>query len=301
LEFLKYSKIERFGNKYNTFSLLDNPEDLIYWEEKIDGAQFRVLIEDDCTVSFGSHHNVLDVTNCDGYWNKCISFISSQLCDKDLSQYVGLMLYGECCIPHTLIYDWTIIPPFVGYDIIRDGIYISYEEKVKIFSELGLPVVPLIKVTTAGELIEKGIGESDIPLSAYGKVLAEGVVLKNYRTQTFLKFVNRRFKEENKVKFGSSGEKAINDVEKFSQKYVTNPRISKKIYELEYEEGLLLDMPMMQLLPKRVWEDIVEECGTEILNQNWVLDLKQCRKTVAARSKAVLETAISTACVANNP
>jgi hypothetical protein len=298
LDFFKYKKIERFGDKYHMPQFLDRPEDEIYWEEKIDGANFRFYVTDERNVLFGSHNRLIDDANADSHWSKCISFISSCLSGKDLSQYVDMIFFGECCIPHSLQYDWAIIPPFIGYDIICNGIYISYEDKVKIFEELGLPVVPLLKITTAAEIQVNGLIDSDVPQSVFGNVKAEGIVLKNYRTQTFLKFVNPQFKEVNKRVFGST-DRPKTDNEIFCKKYVTNPRIYKKVQELEYEEGLPLAMPMMQFLPKNVWNDIVMECGTEILNQNWVLDLKQCRKMVAARSKAVLEQLIATDYVLN--
>lgn len=299
--FHEYAKIERLGNPRTTQLLLDQTDDIIHVEEKIDGSNTRFLPLDG-RIIYGSHHSSLGDSNCqiNGNWKKCIDFLNSKLAGKDLSPYNGMIFFGEYCIPHSIQYNWDEIPPFIGFDIMQDGQYLPYIEKVRIFTELGLRVVPLLEVTTAGELAKRTVLESDIPQSKYGSIQAEGMVFKNYRTQTFLKFVSIKFKEVNRLKFGRSGDKPINDDEKLVKVYCTNARIDKQIFEL-LMEGKLLDMPLMQDLPKRVWADILEEHAREILMENWKLDLRNCRKMVANRCRAVLAQMISIQYVLEKP
>jgi len=298
MTFHKYPKIKRFGDK-DTDKLLENPEDIIYIEEKIDGAQFRFMPTDD-RIIFGSHNQSIGDTTQEigGNFHNCVKYIIEKLKDKDISKYSGYIFYGECCIPHSIQYNWDTIPPFIGYDILNDDVFVSFDEKCKIFTELELPIVQAYPTWTADYIQTNGISENDIPNSVYGDVKAEGIVLKNYRTQTFAKFVSQKFKEVNKVKFGESKKFYQNDNDKFIATYCTNARIDKHIFKL-VDEGNELEMSLMKYLPAVIWDDIVAECAADILNENWVLDFRQCRKNVAKRCVSVLEQMISMQYVQN--
>jgi len=292
--FHKYPKIGRFGET-ETSLLLESPDDLIYIEEKIDGANFRFMLTDEGRIIFGSRNQSIcdDTEEIGGSWARCVRFIKDKIKDKELSKYTGHIFYGECCIPHSIKYNWDTIPPFLGFDILVDGAFIDFDAKLEIYSELGLPVVPSFPAFTAEHVKNMIFSENDIPISEYGNGLkAEGIVLKNYRTQTFLKFVSSKFKEVNKATFGSSPKFAADDNEKLIAVYCTNPRIYKQIFKL-IDDGNELDMRLMQYLPMRVWDDIVEEHSEDILHKDWKLDIRACRKGVSKRCLGVLEQIIS--------
>lgn len=294
MTFHKYPKIGRYGDK-ETSVLLESPEDIIYIEEKIDGANFRFMPTEDGRIIFGSRTQSLgyDTQGIEGTWKKCVEFILNTVKDKDVFKYTGFIFYGECCIPHSIQYDWGTIPPFIGFDILVEDRFLGFEEKRAIYSELGLPIVPAFPAFSANYIKDIKFSETDIPLSNYGDGLkAEGIVLKNYRTQTFLKFVSTKFKEVNKNTFGSSKKFAADDDERLVSTYCTNPRIDKQIFKL-VDNGQELSIKLMQFLPKLVWEDIIEEHAADILQENWKLDLRACRKAVSQRCKGVLEQVIS--------
>lgn len=300
MSFHKYPKITRYGEK-ETALLLDAPEDIIYIEEKIDGANFRFMPTEDGRILFGSRTQSIgdDTKEIGGTWNKCVKFILETVKDKDLIPYSGCIFYGECCIPHSIQYDWENIPPFLGFDILKNDVYLNEErfvdfnEKRRIFSELGIPVVPAFPAFRADYIREVSISEKDIPISEYGNgVRAEGIVLKNYRTQVFLKYVSQKFKEVNKNAFGGNKKFAADDNEKLLFTYCTNPRIDKQIFKL-VDEGNELNIKLMQFLPVRVWDDIVEEHSEDILHKDWKLDIRACRKGVSKRCLSVLEQVIS--------
>lgn len=296
MTFHKYPKIVRFGEQKVTDELLESAEDKIYAEEKIDGANFRFMPTADGRIIFGSRNlSIGDSENeIGGNWQKCVRFILDTVKGKDLTSYAGVIFYGECCIPHSVKYSWEKMPPYLGFDILKDEKFLDYEEKVKIFAELGLPIVPLVRVFEAESLKSSLLTEKNIPNSVYGEGLkAEGIVLKNYKTQTFLKFVSEKFKEVNKNTFGGSKASAKDDNEKLLAMYCTNPRIDKQVFKL-VDEGNELNIKLMQYLPKCVWNDIVEECARDILSQNWTLNIGACRKGVAVRCKSVLEQVIAT-------
>lgn len=297
MTFHKYPKIVRFGGK-ETEILLENPNDIIYFEEKIDGANFRFMPTEDGRIIFGSRtQSIGDSTRAEesfhqkNNWSKCVQFILNALKNKDLKPYTGYIFYGECCIPHSIQYNWDTMPPFIGYDIMKDDKFIDYYEKCKIFSELGLPVVNSFMPHEARDVKNMSFTDADVPNSIYGSVQAEGFVLKNYRTQTFLKFVCTKFKEVNKTKFGGNKKFASDDNERLIDTFCTNPRIDKQIFKL-VDDGNELNIKLMQFLPSKVWDDIVEEHSEEILHKDWKLDIRACRKSVSKRCLGVLEQVI---------
>lgn len=293
MTFHKYPKIKRLGER-DTKALLDNEDDIIYEEEKLDGAQFRFMPTEDGRIVFGSRNQSIgDSTNeINGNWKNCVDYIINILKDKDISKYAGYIFYGECCIPHSIQYDWDNISPFIAYDVMKDDVFLSYDEKCEIFNELGFEIIKLLDKKFVKDINILDITDNDVPKSEYGAVQAEGIVFKNYRTQVFAKYVCKKFKEVNKSKFGESKKYCKTDNELLIATYCTNARIDKYIFKL-MDEGNELDMKLMQYLPKVIWNDIVEECSVEILNENWIIDFRQVRKDVAKRCVAVLEQMIS--------
>ena len=123
-------------------------------------------------------------------------------------------------------------------------------------------------------------------------VYAEGVVFKNYKKQLFVKHVRDKFKENNGKAFGRKPkDKLPTQDDVLVYKYCTNRRI-QKIIEKVRDEGEEISMSIMGRIIKATYQDIIEEEWLDILNSNWVLDLKNCRKLVAVRCKEVLNTYI---------
>lgn len=287
-EFHKYPKITRYGHR-DTERLLENPNDIIYVQEKIDGANFRFMPDEEGKITFGSRNtNLTEAENTKG-WTRCIDFITSKIGDKDLRPYANCIFYGECCIPHTLKYSWDSIPMFLGFDIMKDGEFLDFEEVVKIYKELDLPMVPMLPTLRAEELKGIEITDEHVPPSTYGEFKAEGIVLKNYRTKTFVKYVRAQFKEVHESVFGANQKPADDFNEKLINVYCTDARVEKMVRKM-VDEGNELDMKLMVSLPHRVWDDIVEEHSVEIMNTTWTLNFGVCRKLVAKKCVAVLKT-----------
>lgn len=303
MEFEKYHKLKRLGDDENK-DIFAYQEDEIIVEEKIDGGNFRVYIHNG-NVVFGSRTQQLTEENSPEKelaraknFRKCINFVWDKLKDKNLKEY-NLILYGECCVKHSLSYDWDIIPPFLGFDIkTEDGVYLDYDRKVEIFKELGLPVVPLVARIKAKDVILP-ITDEFVPNTTYPSIgstdlKAEGVVFKNYEKQLYGKYVRDAFKELNSRTFG--GNPKYNKVDdtnnsEFVFKYCTNARIEKLILK-KLDEGNKLSMKLMGELIRDTYLDIIEEEWKEILTSNWKLDFQKIRKSIAPRVRAVLEQVI---------
>lgn len=287
MDFHKYEKIYTLGHEENQ-DIFKDPNDEIIIEEKIDGANFRFMRIDD-RIIFGSRSQSLGDNNQEigGNWTRCVRYLLEKT--KENLPQKNLLYFGECCVKHSMNYDWDLIPPYLGFDILENGKYVGYDEKKIGFEKLGLEMVPLIGRKKASEMTQ--IKEDEIQKSAYAEHQAEGLVFKNYEKQLFGKFVTKKFKEVNREAFGMNKKYTDNDNDRVVAMYCTNPRIDKHIFEL-MNEGYPLQMSMMQMLPKRVIEDIMTENWKEILYSKYRLDLQKIRKRVADRCKTVLQQMI---------
>ena len=297
MEFPKYTKIKLIGSEENRDIFAYDEHEIIV-EEKLDGANTRIYIHDG-KIIFGSRN--VQLTSDEGdpafikkNFKKSYEYIRNTLGNVDLHKYDGLILFGETMVKHTLDYDWVHIPPILMFDVFdtNQGKYLDYDSKVQIFKELDLPIVPLVMRKYAVEMRKMKIDDDFVPQSAWRNGKAEGVVFKNYTLQIFAKYVRSEFKEKNKEVFGSSKKYAKDDSEKIVYEYCTNTRIEKAVMKLIDEKDMQLDMKMMKELPHVVWNDIVEEEYRNILNSNYVIDLKKVRKMVAKRCLAVLKQMI---------
>jgi len=325
LTFEKYPKIYTFYKypyeckelRYNEESirkLLQNPEAKMVVQEKIDGANFRFKINKNGNIIFGSRRrtlgeeNVKKITEISGNWHKCIEYIKEVLSKKfgehvteKLKIFAGFTFYGECCVPHTIKYNWDKIPPFIGFDIrYPDGSWMDYISAITTFTGLGFKFVPIIKMVTVEEAMNWT--KNDVPKSVYYDGKAEGVVFKNYEFGIFTKFITDDFRERNKEVFGNSPKHVIDESEKFIAKYVTNDRIEHVIYklmdegyEIKNEKFHGLDIKMMAVLPKQFTEDLFKEEWHGILFGNYnQLNLNLIRKKlIPARCLAVLKSMIA--------
>lgn len=282
--FHKYKKIHTMGHKENEM-ILSNPDDEIIVEEKIDGANFRAIHDRELGRIYGSRTQTVGEggQNKEKTWDRAIEWLNK----TDLESFPNHIFYFEYCIPHTMQYNWAEIPILIGLDILTpEETFIGYDDKVMIFNLLGIPYAPLIFKGSSEHFVM--MSEADIPTSRYCGLQAEGIVIKNYNQQAMAKFVRSQFKEDNSKVFGKPKAAVSNDTERLISSYCTNPRIDKKIYEL-VDSGNELDMPLMQWLPALVWSDIVEEHGTDILNSNWNLNLRDAKKQSAGRCVEVLK------------
>jgi hypothetical protein len=307
-EFKTYPKIFRVGHKENE-SIFHDDEDIIIIEEKIDGANFRFILNDG-KIIFGSHRQqiVSDIgakTNVHKNFIKVIKYIedtyniNKTFWDTHLNN--KYIFYGEATFKHTLEYNWKTIPLFLGFDIydIINEKFLKNDEKRITFCKMGIVNVPLIIECCAKELT---LDEDIIPISYYAPItninqLAEGVVCKNYNKQIFCKYVQEKFKEKNQEVFGLTKKQAkqLNDEELLVATYCTNARIDKIIFKMIIDKNVILNMSLLGELIKKTYEDIIEENWHEILVSNWTINFKSVRKLVAKRCLEVLKI-----CIINN-
>jgi ATP-dependent RNA circularization protein (DNA/RNA ligase family) len=291
VEFLKYPKIFHLGQEDSGLTI-ENPEDLVVVQEKIDGGNMRFFVREG-RVIFGSHTQELAEVP-DEFFKLGVEYIRQKL-DEHKSFLDSLngafIFYGEYCVRHSIDYDWEKIPRFLGFDIldINTNQFLDWKKAKEIYENLGITFVPVIKECKVSELGE--ISEAMIPKSAYSAGPAEGIIIKNYQRQKMTKIVGSHFKEVNKEVFGLSGRqaRATNDpAEIVVATYCTNARIDKMIFKL-MEQNEKLGLEMMHKLPRAVTEDMWEENWREIVTSNLTLDLRLIRGMIAKRCLAVLK------------
>jgi len=351
--FLKYPKIRRINDLaigeqspgYGDLEgMLDDPRDLIYIQEKIDGSNLRVMIKDGQIV-IGSRKVVMDQDmEQSKHWDRAVSYIREKITEDKRFDY-NVILFGEAMIKHCTPYDFYKYPPVIFYDVWGLDINDWYdpENAKKIIKDLGLEWVNEIEEKPAHN-IKLPLKDSDVPKSKYYYGQAEGIVLKNYRTGQFAKHVTEEHREENRKIFGGKIqiEVDVNNLfdkilflsnyyqyqrlqegldpedkileeeikvlrnalrsfkdehihrEKFVLRYCTNQRIDKCVFKL-LDEGHKLGISLMKYLPKRVIDDIFEENWKEIFHSGMILDLRNVRKKIGHRCKAVLKQIINNA------
>ena len=284
----KFDKIYREGkDDINTFA----PDEEVYIEEKLDGANFRVWRDDKTgKLQFGSRKVDFlpeDDENA-GYSN----FIEAVEYIKSLNTEVfvkGVLYFFEYMKKHTINYDWEHTPKAVLLDalVIDTNMYVDSSMIETIANNLGCD--------RANVIFEGKYKDFDgkIPKSVYYDGPAEGYVIKpvikndvqlrdEHGNIHRAKVVGDKFKEEKTTIFGST-----DDVEsKFVEKYCTHGRIKKHINKIE-EMGYKFELKMIGKLTFNIMKDICDEEFKKVVKMG-TPNFKTIRKEIQIRVKQYL-------------
>ena len=335
--FHKYPKIRRLNDLFigeeapgfrDLEGFLNDPDDAIVIQEKIDGANFRFMITEDGNIIFGSRNNVITDDDTPKNFRRAVDFVIDAIdgyIDRhgkaSLKRDFGRKIfYMEGCWKHSTSYDFENMPIAIGYDVYELALdrWYPYPECKFHFDTLNLPFVPVIQETIAGAI--KPFKDEDVPISKYNHNQAEGIMIKNYNKGIFAKYVTEKHKEESRKVFGGKTPPEIDldillthlanileeheykyiekrivaiDEQFLVDKYCTNPRIDKFIFKL-VDEGYKLEMALMRHLPKLIIQDIYDEHFEGIYNsrKDYFFDFQRYKKLVGGRCKSVLEQII---------
>jgi|Deesub1362A_J573_1020465.scaffolds.fasta_scaffold00330_44 hypothetical protein len=284
--FKKYPKVFRVGHR-ETQDLFK--EGTVVVEEKMDGANCRWMYDGE-KLRFGSRNVELTEGKDLGQFKKFKEWLDD-FNPKDFGTY--LIYYAEYMIPHTIQYDWDKTPLILGFDIydLQLDRFLDYDQVKEEFERLGIEMVPVVDIRHVSEIDENYLNEV-IPESKYYSGRAEGVVFKNYKTQTFGKLVSEEFKEVNQQVFGKSKKHAQSPEEYILEKYIP-PRRVEKVVQALMDEGHELGMELMRFLPKKVWEDLIQEEAANILNEKVTINLPKLKKMMVKRCVNVLQRMIA--------
>lgn len=291
----------------------------VYVQEKIDGSNGRFTLEsniegeystEDRNLVFGSRK--VDYKNkkdeADGF-SDCIEYARSNVETNILRgydrQYDGIVLFGEYMIPNVIRegYNWDKWwGKFIGFDVWSIGrqCYLHPSDSVEIFDTIGLPYADILGEYTIEDWDsgrtdyhnEDGEWGGDwCPSSRFGQGLAEGIVIKNPKSQTYAKMVREDFREKHAT---GSMDGEFSDSHKLSYQYITDARIEKVARKLRKEgEYDSLSINMMQDLPKEVIKDMAKEEGHNIfVYESWKVDFSEFRSITSKRCSKVLRRII---------
>jgi len=275
---VKYPRIRYPDTEFER--VLGNKDDWVYVEEKVDGSNFRFWLDDTGRIQFGSRNLILG-NEAGGRWERVIKYLYQF--EKKLKP--DYEYFGEAMIPHLTPYKYDSLPPIIMFDIydLKNEKWLDWESKTEEFKRVGLEGVRLVGIYTAGEIKNDFLSKEFKSLYYDGP--AEGMVIKNYVRGALMKVVFREYKVQKHI----SGKKKVGEgTEYFLNKYVYDDYIRKIIFQL-IDDGHKLDMSLMSLLPKTIFEDILEEHAKDILRENKVIDLGKFRRGIAKRSVNVLK------------
>lgn len=289
----KFPKI-RYPNDEQTDGLLAGN---VVVTEKLDGANFRFMWDDDGQLRIGTRNVLYDSTddeNIPHAFRHAIEYLQSSVEKEDAVELTGTF-YGEAMHLHSIEYkniDYVNphkgsrhppvdegVPNVVVFDRKVNGDWCAWDDVVKTAERLGLEHVPVLERGSPDDC------EFTVPDESVFGGPPEGIVIRRDDGSVRAKKVTDDFKEKNSVAFEDPS-KAQSDAAEFVAMYVTEARIEKMVHKLvdegEYES---IKMEMMEQLPKRVLSDVMAEEGWDLLTNNfeaeWDSDFKS-----EVRSKA---------------
>lgn len=281
MKFKTYPKIHRLG-KEETDGLLDGDEDTLFLviQEKIDGANTSIWLDEDGVVQCGSRTRQLPVTESfNGFveWARnqeaIVSYLTSNPSDT---------LYGEWLCRHTISYNETAYRKWYLFDI--------YDNTAQEFK-------PILTVATIArkygfntpKIFAKGYLTEDQIKEHVGKTVlgeqGEGVVIKRHGFKNkfgdhcYAKIVTQKFKENNAITFGGNNKHSDTYQEMyFVNKYCTLPRVEKIMNKLQPEINKRLDLEHIPRVSNTCYHDMITEEAWEIASAGKKVDFAQLKR-----------------------
>lgn len=297
-------------------SLLDGDDATIVVQEKLDGGNTRLALYPDGTRVYGSKKNLHGTTPDDvpAFFTRVAEYlhdtITPELQQTLTDEHGAITLFFENMMYHSLDYDWDDVPPAFLLDAYPHATdtFVDIDELDRIAAALSLTTTPITDKLSLTELDGYFTTTDDgdveftdypIPESQYRDGPAEGVVFKNYTTQTFAKYVSDEFKEANTARWGDTlkdpetgeGLAAVDYTRYISAKYCTDTRIEKHIRKL-IMEGHTLELALIPDLSDAVYHDIWNEHGTEFITSGKTIRTDDLQQRVLERCKARLKAII---------
>jgi len=299
VKFQEYNKIKYIGHKDHEHDVMfQDPDEMVYVEEKIDGANARFMIkfeEGKFRIVFGSHHNTIgdSSTPIGGNWTRWTEYVKKKIIDSGdtACAYTDVVFFGEAMLKHSIMYDYDKHAPFILYDIYSPTLD-EFAPRVELCDAarfFGFEVAPLL---WQGQLKDMPYTtEESVPKSHYYDGQAEGVVIKSISKPHRMKYVSTKFKEVNKKVFGMSPRDARGkgeDSDIIIATYFTNARIDKIINKLMVEQTMELDMTMVPHVIRACMSDVLDECGREILESKTSWSKIEVSKKLAMRVREII-------------
>ena len=270
----KYDSIPRYG-KQGTRDILGTE---VVVMEKLDGANASFGIIDGELKMFSRNQELNEYNTLRGFYD----WVRHNVDPRKL--FVSTIYFGEWLVPHTVQYKKEVQNEFYLFDIydVKTDTYLDWNITVQVAKHLGLRTP---EVFFRGELhsmtdVDKYLGQSeltDIPNAG------EGIVVKDYEGQQFVKIVSDKFKETKSIKQPSLDR---TDIGTLIDSVLTPQRVEKLIHK-KIDLGLLpteLDITDTGNVLKALSSDVVND----IFEEEMHIFLDMLRKKIGKKTPTVV-------------
>ena len=199
MEFRKYEKIHRLGKEETDGVLLGK----CYIQEKIDGANTSIWLDDKGVIQCGSRNRHLVEDDFNGFVTYARNHEGIQSC---LESNPSARLYGEWLIKHTIQYNHTFYKKFYLFDVHFFGDYLPPQQVMAIAKKYGIDCVPMIGEyeNPSFDKINEFVGKSQFGDRGEGVVIKNMDFVNKFGDLVFAKIVCSDFKEKNLLKFNEN-------------------------------------------------------------------------------------------------
>lgn len=284
----KYPKVKRLGHE-KTDGILNYPVTIL---EKMDGANFRFTHSDNVDgveeerLVFGSRNVVYkNEEDTDNNFEHAIEFVEERAGPEDFKEAEmpgdSVTVFGEAMHPHTLDYDWDIVPNVLIFGAwSEDQGWLGWQSVDKCARYLNLDTVPVLYREREYESPDE---LPDNPESEYRDGVAEGIVIRSKRGGVLRR---AKLRTEKFIEMHGSAKKSGRPLDGDDSIQLANellrkePWIKKQIHKYE-NRGRTIEMSIMDDLWRDVFDDIIEEEYETIFLGNYEINTKKFRSAIA--------------------
>lgn len=281
MKFKTYPKIHRLG-KEETDGLLDGDEESLFVvvQEKIDGANTSIWLDEDGVVQCGSRTRQLPVTESfNGFveWARNQENVISYLTENPNN-----ILYGEWLIRHTISYNETSYKKWYLFDI-YDTVHKQFIPSIDValIAEkygFNIPAV-FAKGFLTEEQIREHVGKSVIGEQGEGVVIKRYGFVNKFGDHCYAKIVTQKFQENNAITFGGNNKHSDTYQEMyFVNKYCTLARVEKIMNKIQPEIDRRLDLEHIPRISNTCYHDMITEEAWEIASTGKKVDFSQLKR-----------------------
>ena len=270
----KYDSIPRYG-KQGTRDILGTE---VVVMEKLDGANASFGIIDGKLKMFSRNQELNEHNTLRGFYD----WVRHNVDPRKL--FVSTIYFGEWLVPHTVQYKKESQCEFYLFDIydVKTDTYLDWNITVQAAKHLGLRTP---EVFFRGELhsmtdVDKYLGRSELTEAPN---TGEGIVVKDYEGQQFVKIVSDKFKETKSIKQPSLDR---TDIGTLIDSVLTPQRVEKLIHK-KIDLGLLpteLDITDTGNVLKALSSDVVND----IFEEEMHIFLDMLRKKISKKTPIVV-------------
>lgn len=284
MKFRKYQKIHRLG-KEETDGILDG---ICYIQEKIDGANTSIWMDDDGMIQCGSRNRHL----IDDDFNGFVKYVKNHVgINAFLESSPDLTLYGEWLVQHTIKYSDASYKKFYLFDVCcGSGEFADPEEVASIANRYGINCVPTFgKFENPSEdhVIDMA-GKSQLCIKGEGIVIKNMEFVNKFGDLVYAKVVCEDFREMNLLVFGDNDKDSDSYNEMyFVNKYMTHERVNKVVKKLQPEINEMLDMKHIPRICETAYYDMLTEEVWDVSKKIESINFKKLKNIAYKKAKMI--------------